>query len=175
MALAPSAPGARPPKSTGATHLTFTLRIQTHGITLRTVDFQRSVPLTAADFQSFLKHGYWDVGLLGDGIGKSKLCGLSMFCTDDEPGHEAAGAPFNNLSAKSPAGAKTGLQHTVVLDGTMPIDRRGAITEVFADFNLCPSGCSSPGFLIDTPKPVALAAGQSVHFTIHVSLSRRGG
>ena len=176
MALAASAPAAGPPKFDGTTHLTFTLRIQAHGITLRTVRFQRSVPLTAAGFRTFLKHGYWDVGFLGKNEAQSMhMCDLSTFCTDLEPGHELDGAPFNNISVTSPASAQTASRRTFVLDGSMAIGSRASITNVSPDFNLCRSGCSSPGFLIDTPSPIAVAAGQSVLFTIEISLSLKHG
>jgi hypothetical protein len=169
--FSPAAQPTSPPKFITHADLAWTLRFRDQGKTVRTVTFNQVDPLTA-DALAVWRHKpggsyYWEVDFLGNNTVESRLlCG--GFCVDIEPGHESDGAPFNNLSATTTA--VIGGRNKIILQGTVNIDDNASITTVSVDRWVSPN-LSRGGFMFDTPKPIAVVAGQQLLFTLVMSIA----
>jgi hypothetical protein len=165
MAVCALSSAATPPKVVGNAPVAFTLWIREHGKVLRTVRFHVTQPFTADDVRVWLKTaGYWEVDLLGNGRSSTLTLCFPSVCADAEPGH---GAPFDNVEATTRGlGPKQG---EIVLKGSMTIRGRASIAVVSADRWISPNK-SRGGLLVDTPELIAVAPGQTVLFTIKLSI-----
>lgn len=139
------------------------------------VTFNQGDRLTADDLAVWRhKPGgsyYWEVDFFGKNAAESRLL-CPDFCVDIEPGHEADGAPFNNLSAT--ATAVIGGRNKIILQGTVNIDGNASITTVSVDRWVSPN-LSRGGFLADTPTPIAVVGGQQLLFALVMSVAAPHG
>jgi hypothetical protein len=155
-----------PPTFVGKAQIAVTLRVRDHGKTVRTVRFHWTNPLTAADIRAWRGSGFWVVTMLGDGVVASRaLCGPS-FCVDAEPGNEAFGAPFDDLSATTTAVGPG--RSRIVLAGQVDVVGGGAIRDVGGDYWFTAN--DARGFDRDAPAPIRVAPGQQVAFTIALNV-----
>ena len=163
------------PKFVAHAKLDWTLRLREHGKVVRTVAFSQVDSLTAGDLAVWRhKPGasyYWEVDFLGRNPAESELL-CPGTCVDIEPGHESSGAPVNNLSAT--ATAVVGGRNKIILQGAITIDGNASITTVACD-RWVSANKSRGGFFADTPRPIAVVAGEQLLFTLVMSVAAPQG
>jgi hypothetical protein len=139
-------------------------------------------PLLASLYRRLTTNGYWSVGLIGRNYVGGPHCGASTWCSDVQPGISigpSADLTFRDLKAigivESPR------RRTYTLSGSMKITGSGAIGEIDYDLWTCQGGLppsasclhQADGSEIDPPKPIAVKAGETVSFTVEISLTLR--
>jgi hypothetical protein len=120
-----------------------------------------SWPLTA-DSSLWAKPGYWDVGLIGDEMQASQTLCKPRLCMVVEPG-EASDVTFNNLKKVTTIVGPN--KRKILLSGKVAISGSAAIRAVAA-------AKVSDGYILDTPRPVAVTPGQQVRITITITMPR---
>jgi hypothetical protein len=163
------------PRFVGTLDATYSLRIS--GMGVRTAHEQ--IPLSASLDRAFAKNGLWAVSLLGKDYVGGPTCAAAMPCSDVQAGitiDPSAGLTFRGL--KAIAVKESALRRKFTLSGSMKVTGSGAIGMVEFDLWTCQGGLpptapclhQADGTEIDPPSPIAVKAGETITFTVVVSL-----
>jgi hypothetical protein len=175
-AFATATLGAPPPRSVGTLDATYSLRIS--GMGVRTA--HRRTPLYADLDRAFAKNGLWAVSLLGKDYVGGPTCAAAKLCSDVQPGIRIGpGADLTFRGLNAIAVKESALRRKFILSGSMKVTGSGAIGLVEFDLWRCKGGLpptapcehQADGTGIAPPRPIAVKAGQTITFTVVVSLT----